>query len=61
MGFENFSIKLVNYTGFFSPGQTLVGTVHITNTKVENFTGKCLANQYKTSEFHYLHRMQVLN
>ena len=40
MGFERFSITLTNPSGIYNPGQTVVGTVDITNTKTESLKGK---------------------
>lgn len=40
MVFERFSIVLENVEGIFYPGQTVIGTVHITNSKAESLKGK---------------------
>lgn len=40
MGFERFEIVLENRNGIFYPGQTVIGTVHVSNTKSETIKGK---------------------
>lgn len=39
MVFTSFQILLENPSGFFSPGQTVTGIVHIANNEVETLKG----------------------
>ncbi len=40
MGFGRFEIVIENRNGIFYPGQSVMGTVHVTNRKVESLKGK---------------------
>jgi sporulation-control protein spo0M len=39
MGFGRFEIVIENRNGIFYPGQSVNGTVHVTNSKVESLKG----------------------
>jgi sporulation-control protein spo0M len=42
MGFGRFEIVIENRNGIFYPGQSVNGTVHVTNSKVESLKGKLI-------------------